>query len=267
MPTLLRRKCTAPARSTMPGSAIPSNIRLLRRADRGTRGARQTKSPRSWPRFISTSWLSLRRSPPMGASTRARQNAAKKSSSALRSNRILLGIADPGIVERAGAVHFRRSNVGIPVGDGAKTCPGVEVDARQPQRWRDQCAGPLAVRAKSLSVFIQFRIKATGTPARKDFLKRRHIHTKQVREGNQVGSQGHDGTHVQVAVGPAVQPLADSRSKRVVHGGMTESALKTHRAKIAALVKKARHKGDRKLLLYMAQKMAGTRSRRTEASN
>ncbi len=42
---------------------------------------------------------------------------------------------------------------------------------------------------------------------------------------------------------------------------MTESALKTHRAKIAALVKKARHKGDRKLLLYMAQKMAGTRSR------
>ncbi len=187
--------------------------------------------------------------------------------SALRSNRILLGIADPGIVERAGAVHFRRSNVGIPVGDGAKTCPGVEVDARQPQRWRDQCAGPLAVRAKSLSVFIQFRIKTTGTPARKDFLKRRHIHTKQVREGNQVGSQGHDGAHVQVAVGPAVQPLADSRSKRVVHGGMTESALKTHRAKIAALVKKARHKGDRKLLLYMAQKMAGTRSRRTEASN
>src|ERR1700682_52433 len=74
--------------------------------------------------------------------------------SAVRSNRILLGIVEPGIVERAGAVHFRCSNVRMPVGDGAKSCPSVEAEARQPPRGRDQSAGPLAVRAKSLSVFI-----------------------------------------------------------------------------------------------------------------
>src|SRR5579864_9165580 len=55
------------------------------------------------------------------------RHAPRVPRSALHSNRILLGIVEPGIVERARTVHFRCSNVGIPVRDGAKTCPGVEV--------------------------------------------------------------------------------------------------------------------------------------------
>jgi hypothetical protein len=51
--------------------------------------------------------------------------------SALRGYWILLGIAKPGVVERAGAVHFRSSNVRIPVRHGAKPRPGMQVHAGQ----------------------------------------------------------------------------------------------------------------------------------------
>jgi hypothetical protein len=62
-----------------------------------------------------------------------------------RRDGILLRILEARIEECTRTVHLSRSYVCIPVRDGAKSSPGVEVNASKPKRWRNQCASSLAV--------------------------------------------------------------------------------------------------------------------------
>src|SRR5262249_1080711 len=71
------------------------------------------------------------------------------------------------------------------------------------------------------------------------------IYAEQVGERLQVGGQGHDRTDVEIAVGPAVQSLTYSGSKRVIHGGVAERTLNAHRSKISVLFKQPCHSDDR----------------------
>jgi len=50
---------------------------------------------------------------------------------------------------------------------------------------------------------------------------------------------------LEIAIGPAIEPVADSGGKRIVHGGMAQMALDAHRPKIPALVEESCDTDDR----------------------
>jgi hypothetical protein len=52
-----------------------------------------------------------------------------------------------------------------------------------------------------------------------------HVHAQQVAERLEIRGNRHDRAHVQVAVAPTVEPLADAGRERVIDGGMTQRAL------------------------------------------
>lgn len=53
----------------------------------------------------------------------------------------------------------------------------------------------------------------------------RLIRAEQIGNGLEVGCGGNDRADIQVAVGPAVQPVTDSRGERVIDCGMTQGTL------------------------------------------
>src|SRR5579864_919819 len=138
-------------------------------------------------------------------------------------------VTEPGIKESALAMHFGGANICVPVGHRPESGPSVKVYAGQPIGWRDQCAGPLAVRSETLSVLVEFGVKATWTPTCQDFLERCTIDAQQIGRGFRVGSERYNRPNVKVAIRPAIQPVSYARCEGVVYRRMAKSALNAHR--------------------------------------
>jgi hypothetical protein len=85
-------------------------------------------------------------------------------------------------------------------------------------------------------------------------MKRGHVDAEQVGERLEVRRKRHDRADVQIAVGPAVEPLTDAGRERVVDGRVTKRALDAHRLDAAVGIGKSRdadhriqlEKGDRR---------------------
>jgi hypothetical protein len=122
-------------------------------------------------------------------------------------------------------MHFGRSDLRIPVRDGAKSSPSVEVNAGEPKRRGNQCASSLAIGPEGLPVLVQFGIKASRTPAVEHLFHRGGVDAELIGKRLEIRSERNDCAHVQVSVGPAVQALSNARCQRVIHSGMTEGAL------------------------------------------
>src|SRR5215813_13817637 len=81
-----------------------------------------------------------------------------------RSNRELIGIIEPRIVEVALPVHFQICNECVPVRYRAPAGPCVQVHACQSEsRWNEYGRG-FTVRAERLAVECQFGVEVTWPP-------------------------------------------------------------------------------------------------------
>ena len=139
------------------------------------------------------------------------------------------------------AVHLQVGHEGVPVGDRAPAGPGVEVEARQAERGRDQRGARLPVGPERLAVEDQLGVELPRAPALQHVTDLGILEVQQAGERAQVRRQRDDRADVEVAVGPAVPPATDPRGQRVVHGGVTKGALDSHRPERPVRVK---HSGD-----------------------
>ena len=89
--------------------------------------------------------------------------------------------------------------------------PSGEVHAGQSERGRDERSRLLPVGAKGLAILVQLRVVAAWPPAGEHLLHGFDIDAKEVSEWLEVRSQRYDGADVQIAVGPTIEPLANSR--------------------------------------------------------
>ena len=97
------------------------------------------------------------------------------------------------------------------LGDRSEAGPGGEVHAGQSERGRDQRSRLLPVGAKGLAILVQLRVVAAWPPAGEHLLHGLDIDTEEVSERLEVRCQRNDRADVQIAVGPAVEPLTNSR--------------------------------------------------------
>src|SRR5262245_47980527 len=100
--------------------------------------------------------------------------------------------------------------------DGSPAFIGMAVDSCVAEGWRKQRCSSLAVGALRLAVVQQFGVVFSRTPCQQRLLERLLIDVETVGERLQVGSKRHDLAHVEVAVRPAVEPMADAMSKGVI---------------------------------------------------
>src|SRR6266705_3628259 len=151
--------------------------------------------------------------------------AARIPRAAPRGHRILDGIAQALVEESPRAVHLRHGDVGVPVRHRAEARPRVEVHAGEAERGRNQRARLPAVRTEGFAVLVELGVEAPGAPAVQYRLYRSLIDLQQLGDRGEVGSERNDESDVQVAVGPAVEALADSGRKGVVDGRVAQRAL------------------------------------------
>src|SRR6185503_12086449 len=95
--------------------------------------------------------------------------------------------------------------------------PGVQVHPRQSECGRNQRARLPAIGPEGLAVLVQDGVKTPGPPAREHFLDGRLVDAEKIGEGLEVWSERQDEADVEVAIGPAVQALADAGRERVIH--------------------------------------------------
>ena len=139
--------------------------------------------------------------------------SARVPRAALRGDWILILVAEPSVEERSQAVHLGHPDVGVPVGDRSEAGPGGEVHAGQAERRRDQRSRLLAVGAKGLAILVQKRVVAARSPAGEHLLHGFDVDAKEIGERLEVRRQRHDRADIQIAVGPAVEPLANAWRK------------------------------------------------------
>ena len=170
--------------------------------------------------------------------SRADRTAAPAASSVIRSgslshvaeararrDRELRRVVQPGIEEGALAVHLEIGDERVPVRHGAPAGVGVQVDAGEAERRRDQRRRGLAVRPERLAVEEQLGVELARSPAvRAPCAPSAWSRLQQVATALQVGRERDDRADVQVAIGPAVEPLADAGRERVVDGRMAQRA-------------------------------------------
>ena len=133
-------------------------------------------------------------------------------------------------------MHLGPCDVSIPVGKRSEAGPGGQIYARQAEGGRDERSRLLPVGAKGLAVFVQLRVVATWPPTGEHLLHGLDIDTEEVGERLKVRCQRYDRADVQIAVGPTVEPLTDTRRERVVDGRVTKRALDAHRLDAAVRV-------------------------------
>ena len=93
-------------------------------------------------------------------------------------DRELRGVVEPRIPEPALPMHFEICDEGVPVGNRTPAGPGVEIDAAQSKRRRNQsCAGDVGgghnavghlLRIEGLPVQSELSIKFSGAPSTQD---------------------------------------------------------------------------------------------------
>jgi hypothetical protein len=164
-----------------------------------------------------------------------------KSSRGLRRHRVLILVREARIEEVPQAVHLGLRYVGIPVGHGPEAGPGAEVHAGEAERRRNERARLLSVRAEGLAILVEDRVVAARSPAREHLLHGGLVDPEEVGERLEIGGERDDGADVQVAVGPAVQALADAGGERVVDVRVAERALDAERLDPPGRVELAGH--------------------------
>ena len=136
----------------------------------------------------------------------------------------LLRVLQTRVEERPLAVHLRVGHVGVPVRDRAPARVGVQVltrpgRTRRGSAWRRSCRrGERPCRPGSAPR------RTCPAPRLEHLAHRRSSTLQQVRDRLRFGRQRDDRAHVQIAVGPAVEPAADALEERVVHGGVAQRA-------------------------------------------
>src|SRR5262245_12255307 len=125
-------------------------------------------------------------------------------------NRILRFVGEALVEESPRTVHFTRPYVRVPIRDRSKPRPRVEVHARQTERRWNQRAGLFAVRAERFAVVVEYGIEPTRPPAREHLLHGGSIDAERIAERFQIRSERRDGSNIEIAVGPSIEPLADT---------------------------------------------------------
>ena len=156
-----------------------------------------------------------------------------------RGDRELVRIVQTRIVEGTGAVHLQVGHKGVPVGYPSPPSPGVEVYACEAERRGNQRGSRLSVRTEGLAVQDQFRIELAGTPTIQHGPNGSLVNTEQFGERGYIRRRRDDGADVEITVGPAIQPRTDTRSERVIDGGVAERALDADRLQGSVLVEES----------------------------
>jgi hypothetical protein len=97
----------------------------------------------------------------------------------------------------------------------------VQVDTCQSESGRNQSCSRFAIWTDRFAVQKQFSIELPRPPTVQHLVHSGLIRAEQISNRLQVGCGGNDRTDIQVAVGPAVQPVTDSGSERVINREMT----------------------------------------------
>ena len=165
--------------------------------------------------------------------------------------RKLGGVVQARIEEPALAVHFKVGDKGIPMRDRAPAGPRVKVHASKPEGWRNQRrarhipAGHHTVRAllriKCLAVQDQFRVEFTRSPTAEHGTHRVLADTEQTGNRAEVRSKRHDSANIEIAVGPAIQPVPDASRERVIDRRMAQGTLDADRDQMPGAIEEASH--------------------------
>src|SRR5438046_650311 len=105
-------------------------------------------------------------------------------------------------------------------------------------------AGWLAVGPEGFAVLVELRVKAARAPAGEHLLDGRGVYAEQVRKRLEGRRQRDDRSDVEVAVGPAVEPMPDARRERVVHCGVTGRACNADGSDVAVGIENPGHADD-----------------------
>src|SRR3569833_411993 len=142
-------------------------------------------------------------------------------------------------------MHFESRHEGVPVGNGAPAGPGMQVDSRQSERRWNESRCRFAIRTKALAVEEQLGVEFSGTPSGQHLAHAVLVYPEKTCDGAQVGSETDNCADIEIAVGPAIQPVSDARRERVVHTGMTQSALYADRLQAQPGTERARQTDNR----------------------
>src|SRR5947209_14239233 len=96
------------------------------------------------------------------------------------------------------------------------------VHSGEPERWRIERSGRLAVGTECLAVEIELGIELARSPAGENLFHGRLVHLQHLRERAEVRRRVNDRAYVQVAIGPAVETMADPGRECVIHGRVSE---------------------------------------------
>src|SRR5262249_43703154 len=99
----------------------------------------------------------------------------------------------------------------VPVRNGSKACPRMQVDACQPECGRYQGASLLAIGSKGFPILVHHSVEAPRPPAGERLLERDGMGAQRIRERLEIRRQRHNRADVEIAVCPSVETLTDAR--------------------------------------------------------
>src|SRR5690242_11180307 len=99
----------------------------------------------------------------------------------------------------------------------------MQIDPCETKGRRNQRGSGFSVRAETFAVHQQLGIEVAWAPTIQHRPHSRDIDTEKVGDRLQVGGESHNRANVQIAIGPAVQTVANAGSERVINGGVTKS--------------------------------------------
>src|SRR4030095_15999889 len=95
------------------------------------------------------------------------------------------------------------------------------------------------------AVLVEDGVEPAGPPTGEHLLHGGDVDGEEIGERCEVRSQRHNETDVEVTLAPSVPALPDPGREGVVHGGVAEGALKSHRSEVPLVVEQPRDADDR----------------------
>jgi hypothetical protein len=120
----------------------------------------------------------------------------------------------------------------------------VRVDAREPERRRQQRRGRTSVGTECLTVEEELGIELPWAPTAEHSTHGGLIGFQQVGYGREIWGERDDGADVEVAIGPAIEPPADARRHGIVDSGVAQRALDADGLQPSSAVAAGRHADD-----------------------
>src|SRR5262249_35786460 len=155
------------------------------------------------------------------------------------------GIVQARVVECASAVHLEIGDKSVPMRNRAPAGPGVQIHAGKTERRWQQGSRRLPVRTNRFAVEAQLAVEFPWSPTVEPLARCRIIYAQQVGKWPQIGQERDDGADIQIAGGPAIQPMADPGRHGIVDCGVANSALNANRPKCSLVVEEAGQTHDR----------------------